>query len=189
MTSSRRKRLPALLVAAAALALGTGTAQTAHAAPAGITAEGPYVIWNYVTQKCVDLPGGGGGVLDGPVNQYDCNATSNDNQLFYLDDSNGDGDYTIRNAKDNLCLDVPNYGPVFAGTKVSEYPCNETNGDNQLYYFVYEAAWDSYLIVNRASRLCLDVDGVRIGGNNARLTLYFCKSDPAVDDHLWRLYR
>ncbi|MFI6056038.1 RICIN domain-containing protein [Streptomyces violascens] len=151
------------------------------------TTYGPYLVKNVVTGKCIDIPGYGAGTVNGPVNEYTCNGTSGDNQLFYWDyvgnSSNGYPLYSLRNVKDNLCLDVPNYGSVNAGTKVSEYYCNETTGDNQLYGQVARSD-GSFWLVNLASGLCLDVDGVRTGGDNARLTLYYCSGN---DDHHWTI--
>lgn len=161
------------------LALTAGLSVTASPAHA----EGPNLIYNIVTHKCVDIPGFGTGALNGPVNQYTCDDTWYDNQFFYRDlASNASGQYTIRNAKDNLCLDVPYYGAVAPGTKVSEYYCNGTTSDNQLYYSV-PIQTGVYEIKNVASGLCLDVAGFRTGGNDARLTLYYCNIN---DDHLWR---
>lgn len=151
------------------------------------TTYGPYLVKNVVTGKCIDIPGYGAGTVNGPVNEYTCNGTSGDNQLFYWDylgqSANDYPLYSLRNVKDNLCLDVPNYGSVSAGTKVSEYYCNETTGDNQIYGQVLRSD-GSFWLVNLASGLCLDVDGVRTGGDNARLTLYYCSDN---DDHHWTI--
>ncbi|MEU6557452.1 hypothetical protein ABZ915_45665 [Streptomyces sp. NPDC046915] len=43
---------------------------------------------------------------------------------------------------------------------------------------------DGFWLVKLASGLCLDVDGVRTGGDNARLTLYYCSDN---DDHHWTI--
>ncbi|MFK8906144.1 RICIN domain-containing protein [Streptomyces sp. YS-3] len=150
------------------------------------TTYGPYLVKNVVTGQCIDIPGYGAGTVNGPVNEYPCNGSAGDNQLFYWDyvgnSANGYPLYNLRNAKDNLCLDVPNYGTVGAGTKVSEFYCNQTTGDNQLYGRVDRS--DGFWLVNLASGLCLDVDGVRTGGNNARLTLFYCSDN---DDHHWTI--
>ncbi|MCX5409820.1 RICIN domain-containing protein [Streptomyces sp. NBC_00335] len=156
-------------------------------AHAGTTASyGPYLIANNVTGKCVDIPGLGAGPVNGPVNQYTCDGSANDNQRFWFDHqattSNGTALYTIRNSKDGLCLDVPDYGNVPAGAKVSEYWCRPS-GDNQLYWLSTRPDGHNWL-VNYVSGLCLDVDGVRTGGNDARLTLYYCSD---TDDHHWQL--
>ncbi|MFD9797143.1 RICIN domain-containing protein [Streptomyces sp. NPDC059070] len=157
-----------------------------HLTPASTT-YGPYLVKNVVTGKCIDIPGYGPGTVNGPVNEYTCDGSSRDNQLFYWDylgdSSNGYRLYNLRNVKDNLCLDVPNYGSVSAGTKVSEFYCNQTTGDNQIYGQVPRSD-GSFWLVNLASGLCLDVDGVRTGGNDARLTLYYCSDN---DDHHWTI--
>ncbi|MFJ8043504.1 RICIN domain-containing protein [Kitasatospora sp. NPDC096147] len=168
---------------AALAALALGTAPTADAAGMSF---GPYALRNLATGKCADLPGYGPGRADGPVNQYDCNRTTADNQLFrldYLSSDYGSWTFTVRNTKDNLCLDVPDYGPVPAGTRVSEYVCDGSGLDNQQFRLVARSTGGSW-IVNVASGLCLDVDGVRTGGNDARLTLYPCSD---ADDHAWEL--
>ncbi|MFE0459946.1 ricin-type beta-trefoil lectin domain protein [Kitasatospora sp. NPDC058965] len=158
-----------------------GTLSTATVGP------GPYLLYNTVTTKCADLPNYGPGSLGTPVAEYTCNGTSSDNQLFYWDNhgttADGYSQYTIRNAKDNLCLDVHDLGVVEVGAPVSEYTCNGTSGDNQLYKLVPRPGGASW-IVNVKSGLCLDVNGVRTGGNDAPLTLYTCSD---LDDHTWLL--
>jgi hypothetical protein len=143
---------------------------------------GPTIIFNVVTSKCVDLPGFGNGVPNGPVTQFTCNGSTADNQLFLFDDIGfGDGFFNIRNAKDGLCLDVPGFGSVPSTTSVSEFFCNNGFTDNQLFRLVDRPAGGRW-IVNRNSGLCLDVDGFRNGGNDARLTLFPCDDN---DDHRW----
>lgn len=145
------------------------------------SSSGPFNIYNLVTGKCVDIPGYGNGTVDGPVNEYTCDFTSGDNQRFYLDwyDSYR---FTIRNATDGLCVDVPYYDAVGATTTVTEYYCRPGDGDNQLYRLSDRTGDGDYWIINDKSGLCLDVDGVRTGGNDARLTLYTCSDS---DDHIW----
>jgi hypothetical protein len=160
-----------------------GTTVTVSAAVAA--GDGVGVLQNELSGKCADLPGFGPGVINGPINQFTCNTTSADNQLFYLDlhafSPDGHLLYTLRNAKDNLCMDVPGLGAVSAGTKVSEFTCNGTFGDNQLFRLVERpSGW--YWFVNYASGLCLDVDGFRSTANDARLTLFVCSDN---DDHTW----
>ncbi|MFJ3791275.1 RICIN domain-containing protein [Kitasatospora sp. NPDC090091] len=176
--------------APAALAAAEPPAAAPHAAAPGQAAGaayGPYLLYNTVTGKCADIPDFGAGRINGPVNEYTCNGTSGDNQLFYWDyqgaTSNGYNLYTVRNAKDNLCLDVHDYGAVEAGAKVSEYTCDGTANDNQQFWLLPRGGGGSW-IVNLKSGLCLDVDGVRTGGNDARLTLYYCSDN---DDHSWKL--
>ncbi|MFI9332523.1 RICIN domain-containing protein [Kitasatospora sp. NPDC052868] len=188
----------ALGAAAVFGALSFGTAPAAQAADEPRTpatgqaananaSYGPYLLYNTVTTKCADLPDYGPGRINGPVNEYTCNGTSGDNQLFFWDlqgtTSNGYPVYTVRNAKDQLCLDVHDYGAVEAGATVGEFTCDGSSGDNQQFWLLPRGGGGSW-IVNLKSGLCLDVEGVRTGGDNARLTLYYCSDN---DDHSWKL--
>ncbi|MCB5170428.1 RICIN domain-containing protein [Streptomyces bambusae] len=150
-------------------------------------AHGPYLVYNTVTGKCADIPDTGPGRIDGPVSQYTCIGGAADNQLFQWDyrgaGAGGSSEYTIRSPKDGLCLDVPDYGAVAAGAKVSQYTCVGTSADNQLFTLTPRPD-GTFWIVNVKSGLCLDVDGIRTGGNDARLTLYHCSDQ---DDHNWKL--
>jgi len=62
--------------------------------------------------------------------------------------------------------------------------------DNQ--YFWERKFFDAYgyyigsEFIELLSGLCLDVEGVRTGGNDARLTLWHCSES---DDHLWWLFQ
>jgi hypothetical protein len=148
--------------------------------------NGPYVIYNVVTGKCIDIPGYLNGTLDGPVAEYTCDTTTLDNQLFRLQADASVGGvtlYTVRNATDGLCLDLPAYGSVAVGTAVSEYTCNGTTFDNQL-FSLSPRSDGSYWLVNYASGYCLDVYGFATGGNDSRLTVYYCSD---TDDHHWTL--
>ncbi|MEU9349354.1 RICIN domain-containing protein [Streptomyces sp. NPDC048278] len=123
------------------------------------------------------------------MNQYYCRPGATDNQMWALqvvDGLKGPGGealFIIRNHKDNLCMDIPDYGPDPAGTKVSEYPCNLTTQDNQLWYL---ATGDQhhYRIRNYASSgLCLRVTGGPGAGHDARLDMNAC--DSTDDDWAW----
>ncbi|BCB76756.1 hypothetical protein GCM10022251_49800 [Phytohabitans flavus] len=147
---------------------------------------GPFQIRNFYTNKCVDLPNLDGGWLDAPVTQYDCRYGGADNQMWYRDPHpNETYLFTIRNAKQlngtNVCLDLPGYGTVSPGTPVSEFTCQLTHGDNQLWYFTTTATGLEY-IVNNKSGLCLDVSGYRSTANDTRLTVFTCSLQ---DDHFW----
>ncbi|MEU4492035.1 RICIN domain-containing protein [Streptomyces sp. NPDC023998] len=146
------------------------------------------LIKNWKNQTCVDIPAFGKGVQDGPVNQSTCNSTAEDNQLWNLEAaSSGSGPggaklYVIRNVKDGQCLDLPYYGPVHATTRITEYPCNRTTGDNQLWW-LQKRANNTYWIRNHASSgLCLDVAGSNDRRRDVRLTLFYCSD---TDDQNW----
>jgi hypothetical protein len=92
--------------------------------------------------------------------------------------------FLIRNAKDGLCMDLKYNGSVPAGTKVIEYSCNSTTGDNQLWYLA-SGHQNHYRIRNLASDgLCLGVTGGTKAGNEARLQIESCGS--AADDWGWK---
>jgi hypothetical protein len=153
-------------------------------APASAAQPSVVALVNVVSGKCADLPWYGPGRVDGPVSQYDCRPGAADNQTWKLlpnGHSHGFPRYLVQNVKDGLCLDVPFFGRVAAGTPVTEYHCREQ--DNQLYY-TKPNGHGAYYFVNDASGLCLDVAGVRSTANDARLTLWPCSAD---DDHVWRL--
>jgi hypothetical protein len=170
------------LLAVAAIAV-SGTPAHAGPFPPG---NYDYAFYNIVTNKCMDVPGFAGGSVNGPVNQYACDLSGNDNQFFHMDWYGTQARFVIRHVKSgNLCLDLPGWGPVPAGTRVSLYYCQLTPNDNQLFY----AYWLSglyYLYVHEKTGLCLDVDGFATGGNDAPLTLAPCNA--GNDDHIWQLW-
>ncbi|MFB8775241.1 RICIN domain-containing protein [Streptomyces broussonetiae] len=198
---------------AAALPATTPTegAESPSTAPSGspapkrktqtVRTTGPYVpqgadfrttarllVKNVMTGMCVDVPGYGKGTPDGPVNQFPC-ARTGDNQLWDLVVT-GDGAgpsgadlFVIRNSVDGYCLDLPDYGGRASGTPVSEYHCNGTIADNQLWYLDKRSEGKFWIRSYSSGNRCLDVSGFNgVGGRDARLTIYDCA---ASDDHLW----
>ncbi|MGW8378530.1 RICIN domain-containing protein [Streptomyces sp. ODS28] len=95
------------------------------------------VLANKASNMCADLPGFDGHPEGGPVNQYHCNASDQDNQLWNISVSHpgagaDGGDLVmIANQKDNLCFDLPDKGGKPYGTRVVESPCNNGMDDNQ----------------------------------------------------------
>jgi hypothetical protein len=150
---------------------------------------GPYFILDLVTKQCVDLPGDGPGPRDGPVNQFPCDKTVDDNQEWTFEprgaDSQGYQLYWIRNADDGFCLDPPGIGTVASGSPLDETGCFDQ--DNQ--YFRLEpkttaGGFAYYWLRNTVADMCLDVPGKGDGGPNAQLDLVPCLSH---DDHEWAL--
>ena len=147
------------------------------------------LLKNLGTGLCADLPDFGNGKVNGPVNEYYCQPGSGDNQMWTLqvvDAGEGPGGarlFTIRNVKDEMCMDLPNYGDNPAGTPVSEFPCAPTTKDNQLWYLAY-GDQNHYRIRNLAGHgLCLGVDGGPGAGPDARLIIEPCGS--TADDWGW----
>ncbi|MER5552010.1 RICIN domain-containing protein [Streptomyces sp. NPDC002793] len=147
------------------------------------------LIKNRVTGLCVDVPDYGKGKVNGSVEQFTCNGTSGDNQLWDLvvnQEGAGPGGadlFTIRNSKDNYCADLPDFGGKPVHTRVYEYYCRPGSGDNQM-WFLDKRANGTFWIRNHASKgLCLDVAGENgAGGRGAGLMLFTCSDG---DDHLW----
>jgi hypothetical protein len=103
-----------------------------HALATGVTVPGPpagprfatvtrLLLKNLMTGLCADIPGHGDGDLQGPVQQFTCNGSSRDNQQWDLvvnDKGGGPGGadlFTIRNTKDDHCVDLPGNGAVDHG--------------------------------------------------------------------------
>ncbi|MGV9844645.1 RICIN domain-containing protein [Streptomyces fungicidicus] len=133
---------------------------------------------NVATGKCADLPYFDKGSVDGPVSQYNCRPTTGDNQLWDLEVTDADGGpqgaslFVVRNRKDGLCMDLPNYGSVAPGTKVTEYHCARSRADNQLWWLDPKSG--GHWIRNVASGLCMSVAGGGSAGNDARLQVVRC---------------
>jgi hypothetical protein len=153
------------------------------------------LLKNVSTGQCADVPNFGKGRVDGPVNQYPCNGTSGDNQLWDLvphsEVGKGPGGsvlFVIRNSKDGFCLDLPNFGGVSGGTRITEYHCRPHRNDNQLYWLDRRSD-GTYWIRNLASRnLCLNVAGAATGRNDAALQVGTC-NDSSNDDTHWYFTR
>ncbi|MFJ8159031.1 RICIN domain-containing protein [Streptomyces sp. NPDC094468] len=145
------------------------------------------LLKNFATGLCADLPDYGRGRVGGPVNQFYCQPGATDNQIWSLQLANGlkgpDGEalFVIRNQKDNLCMDIPYWGADTAGTKVSEYPCDLTRQDNQLWYLT-RGDQQHYQIRNYASDgLCLRATGGH--SPDTQLDIDVCNS--TADDWAW----
>ncbi|WP_202231841.1 RICIN domain-containing protein [Actinacidiphila reveromycinica] len=166
------------------------TAADARALANAASSASQVLIVNVTTRLCADVPGYGKGTSDGPVNQYDCDGTAGDNQLWDLQVAsksggpNGASLFVIVNHKDGLCMDLPNYGAEPAGTPVEEYACDRTTNDNQLWWLDPRPD-GTYWIRDLSSGLCLDVPGVGTGREDARLEQDVCGTN-TQDDFRWR---
>ncbi|MFG2599498.1 RICIN domain-containing protein [Streptomyces sp. NPDC048462] len=142
------------------------------------------VIKNASTSRCVDIANYGKGKPTAPVNQYPCNSTAADNQLWSLDIVHKSGGpqnapvFLIRNSKDGLCLDVSYYKARPAGSKVSEYHCRPA-GDNQLWWLDPRGDGTNWIRNVVSNDLCLRPTGGASAGNDARLEIAPC----GVGDH------
>ena len=151
--------------------------------------RGPYFILNLRTGECADLPGEGGGLRDGPVDQYPCFKTGDDNQDWTFVPRGTDGAgyqlYWIRNIDDNFCIDPTGLGRVASGTPLHETVCFDQ--DNQYFRLepkVTSGGFQYYWLRNTVTDMCLEVSGPGNGGPEAPLLLLHCVSG---DDHEWAL--
>ncbi|MFF7649526.1 RICIN domain-containing protein [Streptomyces sp. NPDC007983] len=147
------------------------------------------LLKNAVTGKCADIPDYGKGKVDGPIQQYDCDGTDADNQIWNFEvryKGKGPGSanlFQIRNGKDGLCMDLPYYGGAEHGQEVTEFHCDGTTNDNQLWWL--ESRGDKkFWIHNYASnQQCLAVKADRGSTDpSAKLAIGPCRSDR---NHEW----
>ncbi|MGW4102265.1 ricin-type beta-trefoil lectin domain protein [Streptomyces sp. NPDC004976] len=120
------------------------------------------LIKNNTNSTCVDIPGAGSGAPDGRIVQSTCNSHPSDNQLWNVEQRYADAGpggaplFQIRNVVDSMCLDLPGYTGVGGGTKVTEYPCNGTTADNQLWWFDKQPDGKFWLRNYASNNQCLD---------------------------------
>ncbi|MFF3484537.1 ricin-type beta-trefoil lectin domain protein [Streptomyces sp. NPDC002701] len=123
------------------------------------------LIKNNTNHTCVDVPGFTSGRADGPVTHATCNSNTDDNQLWNVEkryDKAGPGGvplYQIRNVMDSMCLDLPGYQAVGGATKVTEFPCNGTTADNQLWWLDKQADGKFWIRNAASNNQCLDSYG------------------------------
>ncbi|MGW7255832.1 RICIN domain-containing protein [Streptomyces sp. NPDC054834] len=167
---------------------GGGAPAATKKAPAPVVPASNILLRNTTTKKCADIPNYDKGMINGPVREFTCDGTTHDNQLWNLEvkyekgGPRGRALFQIRNVKDQLCMDLPYYGAEPIRTPVTEFTCDGTTADNQLWW-VQKQQSGAYWIRNFASdNKCLDVDGYSTGGNDAKLTIFDCSN---TDDQEW----
>ncbi|WP_055557991.1 RICIN domain-containing protein [Streptomyces sp. NBRC 110028] len=120
------------------------------------------LIKNNENGTCVDIPGFASGPADGPITQATCNSNPDDNQLWNVEkkyDTAGPGGaplFQIRNVVDSHCLDLGENGGRPSGTKVTEFPCNGTTSDNQLWWLDKQADGKFWIRNFASNNQCLD---------------------------------
>ncbi|MDQ0784811.1 RICIN domain-containing protein [Streptomyces sp. B3I8] len=174
----------------------TGTAarkQARRKAPSTLPAVLTKVlIRNHTNGTCVDIPGYSSGAADGPVIQADCDGSPDDNQLWNVEKryaGAGPGGaplFQIRNVMDSMCLDLPDFGGVDAGTKVTEFSCDGTKGDNQLWWLDRQAAGKYWVRNAAAGNMCLDADG---RDDSTRDLLVSPCAPENLNNHEWTISR
>ncbi|MGW2133231.1 RICIN domain-containing protein [Streptomyces coelicoflavus] len=161
----------------------------AQEAPANVPAVLTRVlIKNNTNGTCVDIPGAGSGTRDGRIVQSTCNSHPSDNQLWSVEQryaNAGPGGaplFQIRNIVDSMCLDLPGYTGVGGGTKVTEYPCNGTTADNQLWWFDKQPDGRFWIRNHASNNQCLDSYDAN---NSAReLFIWPCAQENS-NNHEW----
>lgn len=166
----------------------TGIPATINSAAPRIPAKlTPYVVlYNVANQRCADIPNFGRGAAGQPVTQFACRPGTYDNQQMRIVPVGQFGRFLIQTRVNGtganaLCFDLPNYGRVPKGTRISLYHCRPYN-DNQLFYL--RQIGGAYQIVHNVTGMCLDVSGYRNRGLDVPLTLWPCSRN---DDHMWWL--
>jgi len=162
-----------------------------RAASANYANKKHVLLRNLESNLCADIPNFGKGKPDGPVNQFHCRDTDKDNQIWDFEVKyKGDGPrstdlFQIRNRKDGLCMDLPNFGGQPRGTRVSEYHCDGTKQDNQLWWLEPRGK-STFWIHNYASNhQCLAVvHGPNVKPVDARLNIQPCQNG---DGFRWKL--
>jgi hypothetical protein len=147
------------------------------------------LLKNVATGLCADIPDYGPGQFATPVNQYYCDGSAIDNQLWNMQVHLGDtgpGGRTLvifSNAKDGLCLDLTDRGAKPAGTPIQEANCHNSLDDNQLWW-LEPSGGDVVKIHNMLSNgLCLQVQGAAVKTRDQRLVIGPC----GEADARWRL--
>ncbi|OLT33100.1 hypothetical protein BJF79_35190 [Actinomadura sp. CNU-125] len=147
------------------------------------------LLRNVMTGLCADVPGGGKGQHEGPVEQFTCNGSAEENQHWDLvvnQKGAGPGGadlFTIRNSKSGYCMDIWGTGaPALGEHGLLQNLCYPGAGDNQMWYLDRQASGRFWIRTHKGG-MCLDVDGTTgAGALHAGLTAFPCSAD---DDHLW----
>ncbi|MFD0306747.1 RICIN domain-containing protein [Streptomyces sp. NPDC127119] len=159
-------------------------------APESVVPATNVLLRNTATKRCADIPGKGKGKKDGRVQQYTCDESPDDNQLWDLEvrypklGPGGSALFQIRNVKDQLCMDLPGSGAQSIHAALSESDCVGTVADNQLWW-VDKQKSGAYWIRNYASNnKCLEVAGNESSADETRLLLFHCTT---TDDQEWQI--
>lgn len=146
------------------------------------------LIKNNTNGTCVDIPGNTSGPNDGPIGHAVCNSNTDDNQLWNLEkryDSAGPGGvplFQIRNVMDAKCLDLPGYGAAGGATNVTEFPCNGTDQDNQLWWFDKQQDGTFWIRNFASDNQCLD--SYANNEDNKNLIVWPCAPEN-LNNHEW----
>ncbi|WP_330334571.1 RICIN domain-containing protein [Streptomyces sp. NBC_00536] len=144
---------------------GGGGESAAPAAPAPVVPAEKVLLRNAATRMCADLPGVDKGRINVAVQQSGCVGTEADNQLWNLEvkypdlGPGGTPLFQIRNVKDQLCMDLGEYGGRPVGTGIGEFTCDGTTADNQLWWIAVQESGDYWIRNYASNNKCLNVKG------------------------------
>ncbi|MCM2424828.1 RICIN domain-containing protein [Streptomyces sp. RKAG337] len=147
------------------------------------------LLSNAATGMCADLPGTGPGQYQMMLIQSHCDGTGADNQQWNMQVHRGDtgpGGASLVlfvNAKDGLCIDVPERVPKPARTQIQEANCHSTVEDNELWWL--DPVGDGTVRIRNymSNQLCL-----AIWGDSPKTASWVWMDRCDADrDSLWRL--
>ncbi|MFC8414421.1 ricin-type beta-trefoil lectin domain protein [Streptomyces coelicoflavus] len=146
------------------------------------------MLRNATTHMCADIPGRGKGKINGIVQQANCHEEG-DNEYWHLEvkyPKGGPGGvplFQIRNATDQFCMDLGEYGARPVGTGIAEFHCDGTTADNQLWWVDKQESGDYWIRNFASNNKCLNVKGQN-GGTETPLNIADCSN---VDDMEWKI--
>ncbi|MFE1587360.1 RICIN domain-containing protein [Streptomyces sp. NPDC058737] len=146
------------------------------------------MLRNATTHMCADIPGRGKGEINGVVQQANCHEEG-DNEYWHLEVKYPKGGpagvplFQIRNATDQFCMDLGEYGARPVGTGVAEFHCDGTKADNQLWWVDKQESGDYWIRNFASNNKCLNVKGQN-GGTETPLNIADCTN---TDDQEWKI--
>ncbi|MCV2461120.1 RICIN domain-containing protein, partial [Streptomyces sp. ICN988] len=146
------------------------------------------MLRNATTHMCADIPGRGKGEINGVVQQANCHEEG-DNEYWHLEvkyPKGGPGGvplFQIRNATDQFCMDLGEYGARPVGTGIAEFHCDGTTADNQLWWVDKQESGDYWIRNFASNNKCLNVKGQN-GGTETPLNIADCTN---TDDQEWKI--
>ncbi|WP_329274964.1 RICIN domain-containing protein [Streptomyces sp. NBC_01451] len=158
-------------------------------APSVLPASG-IMLRNPTTRMCADLPPADDTDSKGRVVQSTCDENAAGTQRWNLEvrypklGPGGSALFQIRNVKDQLCVDLSDYGAKPIRSPILEYTCNGTTADNQLWWLAKQPSGDYWIRNYASNNACLDVAGYSTGGKGTDLTLFTCSN---TDDQEWQI--
>jgi hypothetical protein len=154
----------------------------------GVVPARDVMLRNATTHMCADIPGREKGKINGIVQQANCHEEG-DNQYWHLEvkyEKGGPGGaplFQIRNATDQFCMDLGEYGARPVGTPIGEFHCAGTLSDNQLWWVDKQESGDYWIRNFASNNKCLNVKGQN-GGTETPLNIADCSN---TDDQEWKI--